>query len=332
MFVLDANNPEALAECLKELNWLAADENIVTLTIPGAGNMNCVLRVDTGKRRFIIKQSRAYVEKYPQVAAPEERVVTEAAFYDKVREIPFLQGYMPRKIGVDVSNKLLAIEDLGPANDCTVLYNEGEQLSEETFTKLLEYLSGLHQQFMKNKVDDELENEEMRKLNHEHIFKYPFMVENGFDLDTIQEGLQSLALPFKNNSLLRQKVEVLGGLYLSKGKYLLHGDFYPGSWLQTEKGIKVIDPEFCFYGSREFDLAVFIAHLYLSGQKEDLIALVADKYEGFEQLNRSILNGFVGTEIMRRLIGLAQLPLEMNLERKKTLLDFASKLILNEKI
>ncbi|MCG9792528.1 phosphotransferase [Flavobacterium algicola] len=330
MFVLDANNPESLTDCLRNLNWMSADEKVIGLSTPGAGNMNCVLRVDTGNRTFIIKQSRAYVEKYPQVAAPEERVIIEAAFYDKIIDFPFLQDFMPKKIGVDVPNKLMAIEDLGPSNDFTILYQDGEQMSEEALETLLSYLSGLHKAFVKTRIDDELVNNEMRLLNHEHIFKYPFMEANGFDLDTVQEGLQKVAMPYKKNAQLRQKVEVLGGLYLSKGKHLLHGDYYPGSWLQTEKGIKVIDPEFCFYGSREFDLAVFIAHLYLSGQDDSLIAKVADKYEGYEQLNKSILNGFVGTEIMRRLIGLAQLPLKMDLKRKKIMLDLASKLILNE--
>jgi 5-methylthioribose kinase len=28
----------------------------------------------------------------------------------------------------------------------------------------------------------------MRKLNYEHIFEYPFKMENGFDLDGIQAG------------------------------------------------------------------------------------------------------------------------------------------------
>jgi 5-methylthioribose kinase len=40
--------------------------------------MNCVLRIETA-RSFIIKQSRGYVEKYPQIAAPAERVLTEGA-------------------------------------------------------------------------------------------------------------------------------------------------------------------------------------------------------------------------------------------------------------
>jgi 5-methylthioribose kinase len=70
----------------------------------------------------------------------------------------------------------------------------------------------------------------MRKLNYEHIFEYPFKMENGFDLDGIQLGLQALAIPWLNQQL-KDKIGCIRTLYLSKGKYLLHGDYYPGSWL-----------------------------------------------------------------------------------------------------
>jgi 5-methylthioribose kinase len=37
------------------------------------------MRIETAARSFIIKQSRGYVEKYPQIAAPAS-VLTEGAF------------------------------------------------------------------------------------------------------------------------------------------------------------------------------------------------------------------------------------------------------------
>jgi 5-methylthioribose kinase len=152
--------------------------------------------------------------------------------------------------------------------------------------------------------------------------------ENGFDLNSIQEGLQELALPYKKDASLKKQVEFLGSLYLSKGKYLLHGDYYPGSWLKTETEIKIIDPEFCYYGSREFDLGVLMAHLYLTKQKQSTIDYVISDYYASSELNSSILNGFIGVEIMRRLIGLAQLPLKMDLKTKGELMQFAHKLIM----
>lgn len=328
MFILNANEPKELAVYLQNQQWLVADEKIISLSKPGEGNMNYLLRVDTGKRTFIIKQSRGYVEKYPQVIAPAERVITEGAFYEKISYEQAVQNYMPTLIGLDHQNNVMVLEDLGEANDFNILYDLQQQLKSDELISLLHFLNGLHYSFQKTILDDELANLELRKLNHEHIFEYPFIEDNGFDLNAVQDGLQELASPYKNDSTLKQQIALLGSLYMSKGKYLLHGDYYPGSWLKTEKGIKIIDPEFCYYGSREFDLGVLLAHLYLTQQDESLFAFVVNEYEAYPELNLEILNGFIGVEIIRRLIGLAQLPLQMDLKTKKRLLDFAKTLIL----
>ncbi|MEM0543744.1 phosphotransferase [Flavobacterium sp. j3] len=330
MFILNANEPNELANYLQEHQWLGLDETVVSLSKPGEGNMNYVLRVDTGKRTFIVKQSRGYVEKYPQVVAPEKRVVTESAFYEKIATKINVQKYMPRLIGIDVENNVMVIEDLGNSNDFTTLYDLYHFLEADELKELVNYLNGLHHSFQKTILDDELANLELRKLNHEHIFHYPFMEANGFDLNSVQDGLQELALPYKKDATLKKQITLLGSLYMSKGKYLLHGDYYPGSWLKTSDGIKIIDPEFCYYGSREFDLGVLIAHLYLTQQDENLLSIVVTEYDSYTDLNLEILNGFIGVEIMRRLIGLAQLPLQMDLKQKKELLDFARTLILKK--
>jgi 5-methylthioribose kinase len=49
--------------------------------------------------------------------------------------------------------------------------------------------------------------------------------------------------------------------------------------------------------------------MYLTQQKESAMTLLR-RNTIFEELNPTILNGFIGTEIIRRLIGLAQLPLK----------------------
>jgi 5-methylthioribose kinase len=328
MFILNANESTELAHYLKQKNWLKADETILSLTKPGEGNMNYVLRITTNSRTFIIKQSRAYVEKYPQIAAPEKRVVTEATFYQKIANEASVQKGMPELLGLDDENNVLILEDLGKTSDYTTLYDLEHPLSEDEIKVLVSFLNELHSRFKKVQLDDELTNLELRQLNYEHIFHYPFMEENGFDLNTVQAGLQELALPFKKDDVLKKQIELLGTLYLSKGKHLLHGDYYPGSWLKTADGIKIIDPEFCFYGLREFDLGVLIAHLHLSKQNQHIIDEVKKKYEGFSELNNAILNGFIGVEMMRRIVGLAQLPLKMDLSDKAQLMQFAHNLIL----
>ena len=66
----------------------------------------------------------------------------------------------------------------------------------------------------------------------------------------------------------------VGDIYLSDdGGVLLHGDYYPGSWLKTDAGFRVIDPEFCFLGPPEFDLGVLAAHWIFCGGPTDRSAI-----------------------------------------------------------
>ncbi|MFN8344524.1 MAG: phosphotransferase [Spirosomataceae bacterium] len=322
---LDITQPQLLEDYLKSKNWLKEHEPILSLEKPGEGNMNCTIRVRTHDRTFIVKQSRPYVEKYPQIAAPEERAVIEGQFYQKVQPFRTLNSFMPQLIGLDEDKKILVLEDVGVAGDYTFLYQPKQSLSLPEAESLADYLSLLHRLTWLETIDGTFANRKMRTLNHEHIFVYPFMEDNGFDLDTVQKGLQMIAMSYKTDAGLKKKITELGYFYLADGHSLLHGDFYPGSWLKTDSGIKVIDPEFCFYGHPEFDLGVMTAHLMMSGQSEDTIRKVYQAYGDIK--NPLLTDQFTGVEIMRRLLGLAQLPLSLSLLDKEELLEIAYDLI-----
>jgi 5-methylthioribose kinase len=83
MFILNANEPEELAAYLQQLKWLDEQETIVSLSKPGEGNMNCVLRVETA-RSFIVKQSRGYVE-VPSSSGPCFARTYRRCFFIKLR-------------------------------------------------------------------------------------------------------------------------------------------------------------------------------------------------------------------------------------------------------
>jgi 5-methylthioribose kinase len=122
-------------------------------------------------------------------------------------------------------------------------------------------------------------------------------------------------------------VTSLGTLYLANGGALVHGDFFPGSWLASPRGPIVIDPEFCFTGAPEFDCGVMIAHMILADQPSDRIDWIAGAMPA--RYDRNLVDRFAGVEIMRRLIGVAQLPLETTLARKQACLDLARALVLS---
>jgi 5-methylthioribose kinase len=170
------------------------------------------------------------------------------------------------------------------------------------------------------------DNIRMRRLNHQHIFVLPFEAQNGFILDDVQIGLKQLSLPYTSDPVLKTVVGSVGERYLSRGEILLHGDYYPGSWMTAGDRIYVIDPEFGFLGFKEFDLGVMAAHLIMATAEKAHLETLARLYGG--NIDERLLAQVAGIEIMRRLLGLAQLPLERTLEEKDYLLRTAYKLIL----
>ncbi len=323
------NDIETLQNYLKEKNWLKADEKIVSVEKPGEGNMNFTLRINTGNRTFIIKQSRGYVEKYPQVAAPATRMLQEAEFYKFTSAEEKLKAMMPNLLNVDEQNYVLALEDLGSGKDYTFIYKNGETIPENELLEIIDYAAHLHKSINTKTTNRQIVNTEMLKLNHEHIFQYPYMQENGLNLDEVLLGLKEVAGPFKKDQALKHKLGILGDMYLNGGNTLLHGDYFPGSWLKTSDGIKIIDPEFCFFGFPEFEIGVTIAHLKMADQSEELISKAISQYHKTAKIDNTLREKFTAVEILRRILGLAQLPLEINLEKRKQLLAESRRIILN---
>jgi 5-methylthioribose kinase len=170
----------------------------------------------------------------------------------------------------------------------------------------------------------------MRKLNHEHVFSFPLNSGNGLSLDSITPGLSALARQLQQNVAFCKAVAEAGAAYLNSRAEgcLLHGDYFPGSWLRTEHGVFVIDPEFCFYGPPEWDVGVMLAHLHLAGQPAAMGNRALSMYTAHAPLDRTLLSKFAGVEIMRRLIGVAQLPVAYGLRAKEELLHLARNLVL----
>ena len=91
--------------------------------------------------------------------------------------------------------------------------------------------------------------------------------------------------------------------------------------------MKVIDPEFCFFGPPEFDVGVMMAHLELAKQPPAIVERLFDMYHADGQFDRDLAARFSGVETMRRVIGVAQLPLVATLDEKRAWLDRSRQLV-----
>lgn len=308
---LSVGDTNAVEQLMQRLNWLRAGEQVLSCDRAGDGNMNLTLRVRTDQRSLILKQSRPWVEKYDHIPAPWDRNIVEQRFYNRIAAIPEVAARMPRIVASDETARVILMEDLGEARDFTDLYRDGDILDAQV-NALAGYLRALHDNTDTETPDEDLVNREMRALNHTHIFDVPLRNNNGVALDKFELWLDRAANALRADTEFKKTVSEIGERYLADGSCLVHGDFFPGSWLKVGDEVKVIDPEFCFYGDPEFDLGVAVAHFRLSGQDLDLVHGFLRAYSGRDLATAyDVLSvaQYAGVEIMRRLIGVAQLPL-----------------------
>ncbi|MEM6690527.1 MAG: phosphotransferase [Planctomycetota bacterium] len=326
---LDPTETDTAQRLLESIRFLESGESVESIGQPGDGNMNLTLRVQTDRRSFIVKQARPWVEKYPSIPAPLDRHDHEVAFYSRISEFDSVRDCMPRLLAHDATNHLIILEDVSPANDCSICYraSNGSAMLWRWLPGLINWLEDLHSIEV---AGTPLKNSALRQLNHDHMFSLPFQAEPLIDLDQVTAGLAEEQKRVANDRLLTDRIAELGQQYLEpdfSSSRLLHGDFFPGSWMVLESGqgaeqtrgqprIFIIDPEFCFTGPPEFDWGVLQAHFVFTG--EEIPASLIP-----ESLDQSLLNGFAAAEVLRRLLGVAQLPLEKTLDEKVALVDWA---------
>lgn len=309
---------------------MANDDAVQSVGPAGDGNMNCTLRVVTMRHSLVVKQGRPWVEKYPQIPAPPDRTLVEAAFYERVAGQPHVAGRMPRFIGVDRASRVLAVADCVGFTDLTPIY-AGATLEATTLATLLAYLAALHALPIAEPAAPPVANRAMKALNHEHMFVIPLRGDDALAarLEETTPGLADAARSLARDHAYLEAVGTLGDSYLHGApRALVHGDYFPGSWLAKAGEVVVIDPEFCFGGAPEFDYGVMAGHLLLAGQSTALIRRVAAAAAS-AGADTAVVAGFAGVEVMRRLIGVAQLPtLERPLAAKRALLDESRRLVL----
>jgi 5-methylthioribose kinase len=290
--------------------------------------MNCTLRVVTTSSSLILKQSRPWVEKFPHIGAPHDRVLSEARFYVLTSPNAAIARRMPKLLDVDADSRIMMLEDQGATSDYSSAYT-GERIAESVLLELTAWLSALHSTDYDTTDCKSFANQDMRQLNHEHIFRVPLAADSGLDLDSVTPGLNDCAKQLRADKDYVKTVSKLGDIYLDSGSCLLHGDFFPGSWLRTKKGVCIIDPEFAFFGRPEFDVGVFLAHLHLSNHADSTVELVKRAYAEPLGFQWNLAQQWAGVEIMRRLLGVAQLPLAADLERKRQLLELSKCFVLD---
>ncbi len=83
------------------------------------------------------------------------------------------------------------------------------------------------------------------------------------------------------NEHLKAEVGYLRNNFMNNAQALIHGDLHSGSIFINENGLKVIDPEFAFYGPMGYDTGNVIGNLFFAWANKHITDPENTKFEGW---------------------------------------------------
>ena len=216
---------------------------------------------------------------------------------------------------------------------------------------------------VKKELNASLMNPGMRRLTEELVFDKPF---NFHESNYFEAGLKNDVLFLSQDQKLRKEVAKLKHKFMTKADALIHSDLHSGAIFVSEDRTVVFDTEFACFGPFGFDMAHFIANLFINGigspqyeykryqqALETWYAFSAkfselwrnESKEAYTQVDGYLTDlleeifsdmlGYAGCELIRRAIGIAQID-DLNheqdeqkrMERRRKVVELGKYLIM----
>lgn len=242
-------------------------ENELEATEIGDGNLNYIFRVSDKKtgRSVVVKQAVPYARSTKDYALTAKRNRLEA------EALKHYSSYVPHLVPDvyfnDDQNNCFIMEDLKSFDNLRAALLQRQEydfLSDQIASFLAETL--IHTSDIsldpleKKELVKKFINSELCKISEDLVFTDPFKnVGNTNNIfppnnDYIHDKLY-------NDSDLHLEAAKLKFLFMNKPEALIHGDLHTGSIFINEKGIKIIDPEFAFFGPIGYDIGNVVGNL-----------------------------------------------------------------------
>jgi 5-methylthioribose kinase len=301
---------------------LISDPRDARVEPAGDGNINYVRRVRLADgTSLVVKHARATLERFPEYAAPPERLVFEHRYGELARSrLPELAGILPDVIRFDAELPALLMEDIADAprlEDALLGGRATDEALAHAVGELGRFLGALHRATRADarELAPSFANGQMQELHGEHIFTLPYQP-NDFPVPkTVRaHGERALARPG-----VRDAIADLRHSYYDAREGLVHGDVQGGNLLLQGKRLRLLDAEIAHVGDPAFDLGCAWAHLRFHA----LLPAPAHG-TGVEKLEAALLGGYLegggdprveprarryaGVEMLRRTLGAARPP------------------------
>ena len=262
-FLLDCDE---VISYVKEKNLFPENANLTVKEI-GDGNINYIFKVENkieGKS-IVLKQADKLLR-----SSGRPLDLTRSKIEANILRIEnnLAPHFVPEIYFYDEIMCVLAMEDISEYKNLRteliagkIFLNFADNISEFLSRTLLLTTDLFMNKFEKKKNVKEFINPELCDISECLVFTEPY--DNNRNRNIITAGNEEFVenILYKNEDLhfailkLREK-------FMNYSQSLIHGDLHSGSIFINEKGIKIIDPEFSFYGPMAYDIGNVIGNLY----------------------------------------------------------------------
>lgn len=281
----------------KDLNIFSIESNLKGEEI-GDGNINYIFRVideKTGKS-VVLKQADKFLRSSGR-PLDLERSRIEAEIL-KI-EGKFAPEFIPEIYHYDEIMCVIIMEDISNYRNLRKELMEGkifENFANEISTFLVNTLLPttdlvLDSSDKKDNVKSFI-NKELCDISECLVFREPYINDRNRNI-IIPENQEFVKKYIYEDKELHFEVAKLKNNFMNNAQSLIHGDLHSGSIFINETGLKVIDPEFSFYGPMGYDIGNVIGNLFFSLiNRKHLMEISKNKTQFLSWLSRSIENIF----------------------------------------
>ncbi|MDO5445464.1 MAG: S-methyl-5-thioribose kinase [Eubacteriales bacterium] len=307
------------------LGFFASGEELNAYEI-GDGNINYVFRVisQVSGKSVIIKQADRFLRSSGRPLDLSRNRI-EAGILKIENELA--PGYVPVIYKYDEIMAATSMEDISAYKNMRkvlaehVLYRHfSDNISTFMAKTLLPTTDLVLGRAEKKKRVQFFTNPELCDITEDLVLTEPYYDYKGRNI--ITDGNEDFVREFLyEDKQLHAEVGKLRNSFMNHAQALIHGDLHSGSIFINEDGIKVLDPEFAFYGPMGYDIGNVLGNLFFSLSNH--VYTTPDKTEFIETLGQIIAEVYDLTreKLYRKFDELVKFPLYRTEEFKRSYID-----------
>lgn len=283
--------PEDVKRYTVEVLHYFQPEDAISCVEIGDGNINYVFKAWNEKdgRSVVVKQADKLLR---SSGRPLDLYRNKIEARILAMEGELAPAYIPKVFYYDETMAALSMEDI------SAYKNLRKELKENrVYSHLAENLSSFLADSLLPTTDLVTDRQEKKKLTK--FFTNPELCDITEDLvltepyydyknrNIITPGNEDFVKEFLyEDEKLHAQVGILRDRFMNCSQALIHGDLHSGSIFANEDGIKIIDPEFAFYGPMGYDIGNVIGNLFFAWANKVYTAPEAE--ETAEALEKTI--------------------------------------------